>query len=129
MIAFNATPSCCEELLSGHDILIFALGLFIWVTILLWYYNRVSKSNNSNSALEVPFYQLKDILLQSNKSEVNFIDTTKSASTFTKLFVYALFFFGGFYTSISVTRRRSFYLKDFIEFNVFLLNIIFIYSK
>ena len=49
MIAFNATPSCCEELLSGHDILIFALGLFIWVTILLWYYNRVSKSNNSNS--------------------------------------------------------------------------------
>jgi hypothetical protein len=83
---------CYEPTLSGYDILIFALGSFILVTILLWYYKRIPKSKNSNSVLDKPVYQSKDILLQSSNSDANFIDTTKSASTFTKLFVYALVF-------------------------------------
>ena len=90
MIAFNATPSFYQELLSGYDILIFALGSFILVTILLWYYNRISKSNNSNSALEIQLYQSKDFLFGSMNQNDGFLTNTKSTSTFLKVILYFL---------------------------------------
>ncbi|WP_189663241.1 MULTISPECIES: hypothetical protein [unclassified Polaribacter] len=92
MLAFNATPSFYDELLSGYDILLFALGSCIVISVLLLYYSQIPENKNSKSALDKPLYQSKDVLLQSNNLEANFINTKKSASTFTKLFVFVLVF-------------------------------------
>jgi hypothetical protein len=72
--------------MSAYDLLIFALGSFIVISILLFYYNRIPKSNSPKNELQTPIYQSKDILLQSNSSEINFVIAEKTTSTWVKIF-------------------------------------------
>lgn len=78
---------------NSYDLLMFAIGSFILISFLLAYYNRIPKSNSSKDQLKKPIYQSKDILLQSNFLEVNFIITEKTTSIFVKVFIYILIAF------------------------------------
>ena len=75
---------------NAYDLLMFALGSFVIVSILLAYYNRIPKSNSSKTQLENPIYQTKDILLQANSLDANFLIEQKTKSTFVKVIVYIL---------------------------------------
>ncbi len=94
MIENNLLELLCGDLvsksLSFYDLSIFALASFILVSILFLYYHKIPKSNNSKPKFDNPLYQSKDILLQSNNLDANFILAEKTASTFTKTLVYIL---------------------------------------
>lgn len=79
--------------ISAYDLLLFTLGSFVLISILLFYYNRIPKSNSSKSEFENPIYQSKDILLQSNNVDANFLITEKTTSTWVKFLVYILIVF------------------------------------
>ncbi|WP_299672723.1 hypothetical protein [uncultured Polaribacter sp.] len=94
MIALNTIPFFPYE--NGLDLfglVMFSLGSVIIISVLLLYYNKIRKSNSSKDALETPIYQSKDILLQSNSLDANFIIAEKSTSTFVKILVYILIAF------------------------------------
>ena len=78
--------------LSAYDLLMFGIGSIILISILLFYYNRIPKSNSSKSDLQNPIYQSSDILLQSNSQEINFVIPEKTTSTWVKGFVFILIF-------------------------------------
>ena len=75
---------------NGYDLLMFGLGSLAVISILLTYYSKIPKSNSSKDELETPIYESKDILLQSNSLEANFIIVEKTTSTFVKVFVFIL---------------------------------------
>ncbi len=79
-----------DSSLSAFDILIFALGSFIIISILLLYYSKISKSNISKSELDNPIYLSKDALFQTTNSDTNLIFVYKTTSKFTKLLVYTM---------------------------------------
>jgi len=91
MIALNLLgPYPFGNYTTSFDLLMFALGSFIIISILLLYYNKIPKSNNNKSELDNPIYQSKDILLQLNNLEANFIIAEKTTSTCTKTLVYIM---------------------------------------
>ena len=91
MIALNLLgPYPFGNYTTFFDLLMFALGSFVVISMLLLYYNKIPKSNNSKPKFDNPLYQSKDILLQSNNLDANFILAEKTASTFTKTLVYIL---------------------------------------
>ena len=67
-------------------LLLFGIGSFVLISMLLFYYNRIPKSNSPKNELQTPIYQSKDILLQSNSSEINFVIAEKTTSTWVKIF-------------------------------------------
>ncbi|WP_298779192.1 hypothetical protein [uncultured Polaribacter sp.] len=94
MLALNAIPFFPYE--NGLDFLGligFSFFAFLTVSILMWYYNKIPKSQSSKDELENPIYQTKDILLQSNSFDANFIIAEKTTSTSTKLILYVLIAF------------------------------------
>lgn len=91
MIALNLLgPYPFGNYTTFFDLLMFALGSFVVISILLLYYNKIPKSNNSKTKFDNPLYQFKDILLQSNNLDANFILAEKTTSTFTKTLVYIM---------------------------------------
>ena len=76
--------------LNGGELLLFAIISLFIVSILLLYYNKIPKSNNSKPKFDNSLYQFKDILLQSNNLDANFILAEKTTSTFTKTLVYLM---------------------------------------
>ncbi|WP_158839484.1 hypothetical protein [Polaribacter sp. L3A8] len=78
---------------NAYDLLIFGLGSFVLISILLFYYNSISKSNNSSRELENTIYQSKDVLLQSNNSNINLIITQSTTSIWGKALVLVLIAF------------------------------------
>ncbi|WP_026775980.1 hypothetical protein [Polaribacter sp. Hel_I_88] len=76
--------------LSFYDLLMFFLGSFVLISILLLYYNKIPKSNTPKSEIDAPIYQSKDILLQSNNLDSNFIVAEKTTSNFTKIIVFVM---------------------------------------
>ncbi|MGY8909426.1 MAG: hypothetical protein ACKVIG_06135 [Flavobacteriales bacterium] len=91
MIALNLLgPYPFGNYTTFFDLLMFALGSFVVISILLLYYNKIPKSNNSKPKFDNPLYQSKDILLQSNNLDANFILAEKTKSTFTKTLVYIM---------------------------------------
>jgi hypothetical protein len=78
---------------NAYDLLMFGLGSFVVISILLFYYNSISKSNNSSRELSNPIYRSKDILLQSNNSNVNLIITQSNTSAWVKVLVFILIAF------------------------------------
>ena len=76
--------------LNGGELLLFAIISLFIVSILLLYYNKIPKSNNSKPKFDNSLYQFKDILLQSNNLDANFILAEKTTSTFTKTLVYIM---------------------------------------
>ncbi|MEE9408977.1 MAG: hypothetical protein V3V28_12980 [Polaribacter sp.] len=74
-------------------LLVFSLGSSILVYILLFYHNRISKSNTLKDELDNPIYQTKDILLQSNSNDSELIITKSSTSTIVKIIVFILIAF------------------------------------
>jgi hypothetical protein len=79
--------------ISAYDLLIFGLGSFVIISMLLFYYNKISKSTNEIDELDNPIYQSKDILLQSNGNSTNLISTQSTASTWVKVLVFILIAF------------------------------------
>ena len=75
---------------SSYDLVVFGLGAFIIVSILLWYYNRIPINNDSRSELTIPIYQSRDVLLQSKFNETNFIIADRTNSTWVKAITYIL---------------------------------------
>ena len=91
MIALNLLgPYPFGNYTTFFDLLMFALGSFVVISILLLYYNKIPKSNNSKPKFDNSLYQFKDILLQSNNLDANFILAEKTTSTFTKTLVYIM---------------------------------------
>ena len=91
MIALNLLgPYPFGNYTTFFDLLMFALGSFVVISVLLLYYNRIPKSNKVTSELDNPIYQSKDILLQLNNLDSNFIIAEKTTTTFTKTFVYIM---------------------------------------
>lgn len=79
--------------MSAYDLLIFALGSFVIISFLLFYYKRIPKSNHSITELDNPIYQTKDILLQSSSSDANFMITQNTTSAWVKILAFALIAF------------------------------------
>ncbi|QNM84868.1 hypothetical protein H9W90_11780 [Polaribacter pectinis] len=90
MFAHNLIPFPFFRQLNAYDLLMFALGSMVIISILNFYYNRIPKSNTLESELKNPIYDSKDVLLQSNNLNTNFIIEEKSTSIFVKMFVYIL---------------------------------------
>jgi hypothetical protein len=91
--------------LNAYDLLMFAIGSFILISMLLFYYNRIPKSNSQKDELETPIYQSKDILLQSNNIEANYLIAEKTTSKWVKAIIYifiAIIIFTPFYKLIGV---------------------------
>lgn len=79
--------------MSAYDLLMFGLGSFVIISFLLFYYNRIPKSNNPISELDNSIYQTKDILLQSSSSDANFIMTQSTTSAWVKILAFVLIAF------------------------------------
>jgi len=74
MIALNLLgPYPFGNYTTFFDLLMFALGSFLLISILLLYYNKIPKNNISKPKFDNPLYQSKDILLQSNNFDGNLI--------------------------------------------------------
>ena len=84
---------CYTSTLSGFDIFMFSLGSLVIISILLFYYSKISKSNNTKTELDNPIYQTKDILLQSNCNDDTLIITQSTTSTWVKVLVFILIAF------------------------------------
>ena len=78
---------------NAFDLLMFSLGSFLVISILLFYYNRIPKSNDSISELDNTIYQTKDVLLQSNSNNTNLIITQSTTSTWVKVLAFILIAF------------------------------------
>lgn len=90
LIGLLCFPNPFQQPLSAYDLLIFALGSFVIISILLFYYNRIPKSNTQKSSLDSPIYQTKDILLQSNSADANFVIAKSITSTWVKVLAFVL---------------------------------------
>lgn len=73
---------------SAYDLLMFALGSFVIISMLILYYNKIPKSKHAITALENPIYQSKDILLQINSNELTDFGVKETTSKWVKTFVY-----------------------------------------
>lgn len=107
MVYLNLLPQFpfLDKTLSGYDLLMFALGSFVLISILLFYYNRIPKSYLPKEIIESPIYQSKDILLQENSIEGNYLIAEKTTSTWVKAVIYlviAIVIFTPFYELIGV---------------------------
>lgn len=78
---------------NAFDLLMFAFGAFVLVSILLFYYNRISISNNPKKEVDNPIYQTKDILLHSNSNKASFAIAEKTSSSWVKFLVFCLIAF------------------------------------
>lgn len=86
-------------------LLLFSLGSFLVISILVFYYNRIPKSNQPKSKFQNPIYQSKDILLQQNSINGNYLMAEKTSSTWVKAIIYifiAIIIFTPFYELIGV---------------------------
>ena len=82
--------------LSAYDLMMFSLGSFVLISFLLFYYNRIPKSNPTKSNLDNPIYQTKDILLQSNAADANFVIAERTTSAWAKVLVIVLILYIAF---------------------------------
>jgi len=87
---FNCLPNTYSSSEHLNQLLMFTLGSFVIISMLLLYYNRIPKSNHPISELDNPIYETKDILLQSNSADVSFVLAEKSTSTLIKVFAFVL---------------------------------------
>lgn len=81
---------------NGFDLLMFALGSLVVISILSFYYSKIPKSNTSTNKLDNPIYQTKDILLQANSAEVNFAIPEAKTSVIVKVLAFVLILFFAF---------------------------------
>jgi hypothetical protein len=68
----------------------FALGSFFIVSILIFYYNRIPKSNLSKEEANNPIYLSKNELLHTTNSNDDFILVEKKTSIWVKLLAFFL---------------------------------------
>lgn len=76
--------------LSFFDLICFGVGSFVVISILSWYYNRISKSSHLINHVEIYIYQSRDSLLQEYKVQGEYVPTRKSTSVWVKTIVYIL---------------------------------------
>jgi len=106
MIRLNSIPFTPYEFgLDLIGLLLFGIGSFVLISMLLFYYNRIPKSNSQKSEFQNPIYQSKDILLQQNSINGNYLIAEKTSSTWVKTIIYifiAIIIFTPFYELIGV---------------------------
>ena len=78
---------------NAYNLLMFSLGALVLISFLVFYYNKIPKSNHTITALDNPIYQTQDILLQSNSNNANLISTQDTTSTWAKIVVFVLITF------------------------------------
>ncbi|OAD45459.1 hypothetical protein [Polaribacter atrinae] len=71
-----------DRVITAYDLLIFALGSLVLISCLLFYYQKIPKSNTKKEILDNPIYPSNDILLQSNSTNVYFKIAERKTSTF-----------------------------------------------
>ena len=76
--------------LDFFGLIIFGLGSFVIISVLLFYYKKIPKRNDFKSEFDTPIYLSKDSLLQTTNFVEGFILVEKKTSTFTKFRVYVL---------------------------------------
>lgn len=66
--------------------------LLLFVTVLIWFYNRIPKSTDRGNPFELknPIYQYKDMLLQEKNSDSLTLFADKTTSVWVKIFIYIL---------------------------------------
>ena len=75
---------------NGYYLLMFGLGSFVLISFLLFYYNRIPKSNISHKDIENPIFQSSDILLHSNSAATSFVIAEDKTSTWVKVLAFVL---------------------------------------
>jgi hypothetical protein len=72
------------------DLLMFALGSFVLISILILYYDKIPKSNNSKSEFDNPIYQSKDFLVKSINHNDGLLFNPKSLTISSKIIISVL---------------------------------------
>jgi hypothetical protein len=90
---FNCFPNTYSSSEHLNQLLMFSLGSFVIISILLLYYNKIPKSNHPITELDNPIYKTQDILLQSNSNNTNLMITQNTTSYWVKVLVFILIAF------------------------------------
>ena len=74
------------------DTLLFALGAFVFIRILLFYHYKLTSKQNkfTESIFENPIYQTKDVLLQDKVASPNYFPVKKTVSIWSKIVLYII---------------------------------------
>ena len=89
-MVLNSFPNNFFRQPSFEDLLSFGLFSIITVSILLWYYHKISKSETNLDELDNPIYQSKDILLQEKISDGMYYPSQVATSIWVKISVFIL---------------------------------------
>ena len=73
-------------------LLVFAFGSLVMILVLLFYYNRIPKSNTPKDKLQSPIYQSKDLLLQTKPEDVYLLLPDKTNSILAKAFIFIIIY-------------------------------------
>ena len=76
--------------LDFFGLIIYALGSFVIVSMLLFYYNKIPKSKAVNLVFDNPIYLSKDCLFQTTNLDEGSILVEKKTSILTRFCVYVL---------------------------------------
>jgi hypothetical protein len=111
LVLLNCLRSSQE--LSGYGLIIFSLGCFLIVSMLLWYARKISTGQKTilNNFNETPFYQSKDVLLQERtlESTLQHIPIKTTASVFTKTII-AILVFAVFFTPLHELLNTGYFI-------------------
>lgn len=75
--------------LSGYDLFAFFLGSCVVVSLLIWYYGKISSGQTIKLNVSALIYDSKDILLQERTIESNYL-IGESTSIWVKAIIYVL---------------------------------------
>ncbi|WP_026775981.1 hypothetical protein [Polaribacter sp. Hel_I_88] len=91
MIALNTIHFFPYEYgLDLEALIVFALGSFFTISILIFYYNKIPRNNNQKLELDNPIYQSKDFLIESINNNDGLLFSQKSLSISSKIIIYSL---------------------------------------
>jgi hypothetical protein len=90
---FNCFPNTYSSSEHLNQLLLFALGSFVIISMLLLYYSKIPESTHPISELDNPIYQTKDILLQSNSADASFVMPETKTSVLVKIVTFILIVF------------------------------------
>jgi len=93
MVALNTIPFKSYDYgLDLNPLSVFAFGSLVIILALLFYYNRIPKSNTPKDKLQSPIYQSRDLLLQSKPENTHLLLPDKTTSIRVKVFIFVIIF-------------------------------------
>ena len=99
--------------MSFTDLLVFTALSTVFITILLFYYNKISnKGNGKADLLNIATYNSKDIFSQDIVGDSNFVLTEKVTSIWVRVTIYIAVFI------IATTSMLKLLTNDVIEYTI-----------